>query len=471
MLSPNVRTHGSAGYNVGDEYGSPPGVGLLYLSYSENNEIGGLISMTFSDLDHIIGSVDMSQSAEIVDLNFPELDIIGGDFDLREMVSLESVNLPKLSIVVGNFNVDTVGLINIPSLAYVYEGVDISGTKSSLNLSSLSSVKNDLKITKSDGIRSLSAPSLIKIGGVMDIRDMKRIESISMSNLQTVGSINLSQIEISDISLPLLKSIGGNIDTKTNRIVNFQLGTTGVLKNITGNITLTGNRLDISSVEQILNVLASLDGTNDTTIWGGGQVLDLTSGTNARVGELTSQGVIDKGIIEGRGGTVLMNESGDLTINLKDENGVNVADCYLILFFQKDIVMDGTTDINGNITFTWIPYNGYHVTVSSTDLYTQDDVDITISQLSNSLNMTTSNLADVTFHVVNDLSANLENARINVNNGRLGISDVNGLSIVRCGSGSGVYSATCRGYADISNIPINVVSGMATVEVILQPKV
>jgi hypothetical protein len=83
------------------------------------------------------------------------------------------------------------------------------------------------------------------------------------------------------------------------------LGTIGTLKAINGaTINVSGQALTSASVNAILHLLVSLDGTNGTTLWGSGKTLTINGGTNAAP---SGQGATDKATLQGRGATITTN--------------------------------------------------------------------------------------------------------------------------------------------------------------------
>lgn len=106
--------------------------------------------------------------------------------------------------------------------------------------------------------------------------------------------------------MPLLVSTGGAVtmNTSLGNLTTVTLGTVGTTTRINGNINLSGQKLDQASVNGILAVVASLDGTNGTTAWSAGKTLNLSGGTSSAP---SGQGITDKATIIARGATVTTN--------------------------------------------------------------------------------------------------------------------------------------------------------------------
>ena len=75
------------------------------------------------------------------------------------------------------------------------------------------------------------------------------------------------------------------------------------IKEVNGNVDLSGCALDEYSVNYILTVLASLDGTNGTTSYNG-RSINVSGGTNAIPGTAGLEAITT---LEGRGCTVSYN--------------------------------------------------------------------------------------------------------------------------------------------------------------------
>lgn len=95
------------------------------------------------------------------------------------------------------------------------------------------------------------------------------------------------------------------MNSALGNLANVTLGTVGTLKTVTGaTINISGQKLTAASVNAILALLVSLDGTNGTTLWGAGKTLDVSGGTSSAP---TGQGITDKATLIGRGATVTTN--------------------------------------------------------------------------------------------------------------------------------------------------------------------
>ena len=137
----------------------------------------------------------------------------------------------------------------------------------------------------SDGTAvSLTLPDLIHIQN-FNFAGYPDLETLSIPNL--IGFVTDGTVEFSAGAVP--------------NLVNFTLGTIGVTKKL-GQIILQGAALSEASVNALLALLVSLDGTNGTTLWA--DTLYLNGGTTSPP---TGQGLIDKATLEARGATLNLN--------------------------------------------------------------------------------------------------------------------------------------------------------------------
>lgn len=158
-------------------------------------------------------------------------------------------------------------------------------------------------------LTTLSTPALAYVGGSLNISIMAALTSVSMpSLLNVVGSWTVATMaSLTTISLPAMVSYGSTIAATTGlgNLTTVTLGTPGTLKRISGaTINISGQKLDQASVNGILALLVSLDGTGGTTLWGAGKTVNLSGGTSAAP---SGQGIIDKATLVARTATVTTN--------------------------------------------------------------------------------------------------------------------------------------------------------------------
>jgi len=131
--------------------------------------------------------------------------------------------------------------------------------------------------------------------------------TIDLPNVTAINSFIIENTLITSITVPpTVVNIYGGISIAYNlSLTSLSLGVIGTIKRIDDTqIGLSYNALDEASVNGILALLVSLDGTNGTTLFGPSRSVVLDGGTNAAP---TGQGLIDKATLQARGCTVTTN--------------------------------------------------------------------------------------------------------------------------------------------------------------------
>jgi hypothetical protein len=270
--------------------GAGPWINGFY--YVEGSSAKGLTSLQFNDLAGIYGNFYISNAASLGTISCPALKILTGNLDSGNISSLATLNVPNLVVIGGalvvNFFSSLFTSFSFPSLVAVGGnfGVFSGGLNlTSINFPNLSSVGgNFFAISGTTNCPTYSFPSLQYIGG---------------NFTPSMGTAALT------ITLPTMVQYSGSISISSATNLSFLvLGTIGTLKFIPGNITLSGLKLNAASVNALLALLVSLDGTNGTTLWGTGKALTINGGTNAAP---SGQGITDKATLVGRGATITTN--------------------------------------------------------------------------------------------------------------------------------------------------------------------
>ena len=238
----------------------------LLTSLSFNNLVG--LTNQGPNIGFNNNVVAITSCPALTSLSFPMLEDLGGSYTPATMASLTTLSTPALAYVGGNYG---------------------PGTMASLT--------------------TLSTPALAYVGGSLNISIMAALTSVSMpSLLNVVGSWTVATMaSLTTISLPAMVSYGSTIAATTGlgNLTTVTLGTPGTLKRISGaTINISGQKLDQASVNGILALLVSLDGTGGTTLWGAGKTVNLSGGTSAAP---SGQGIINKATLVARTATVTTN--------------------------------------------------------------------------------------------------------------------------------------------------------------------
>lgn len=251
----------------------------------------GLTSITFDTLQALSGALfNLTGLPSCTSISFPELLYSTIGIGPTGCTSLTSISVPKLLIaqLLNATNCASLTTISAPELRVMY------GTPSPQNLPLLTTYSFP-KLEVWGGCNFASCPLLASLSfpSVKYIIQQVRIQA-GMNSLLQISAPNV-------ISCADLTFAGG--PTALNNITT--LFTVGTLKNFGGDFIANGLNLSAASVNHILAVFASLDGTNGTTLWArAGKTINLSGGTNAAP---TGQGIIDKATLVGRGATVTTN--------------------------------------------------------------------------------------------------------------------------------------------------------------------
>ena len=219
----------------GSTYTRYSGKWIASWAYTEAAWITGqtrITSLTFDNLEGVTGNYAPTSMSAITTLSLPNLSYVGGNYAPSSMSALTTLSTPNLSYVGGNFNPQTMAALT-----------------------------------------SLSAPNLSYVGGQLALSNCGALTTISLPALNFIGnstgvSITLStgMTSLTTLSLPALATIStGSVNISAPALANFTLPTNGTFKNGGLGIFITSAVLTQTSVDNILQAYASLDGTNGTT--------------------------------------------------------------------------------------------------------------------------------------------------------------------------------------------------------------
>ncbi len=235
--------------------------------------MASLTTLSFPALASVLGPFQPSTMAALTTWNFPALVNIGSGFAPTTMATLTSLTMPALVTVgtgtgSGNFAPAAMALLTTLTAAVL---TTITGTFAPTTMAALT---------------TLSFPSLATITGAVSAVSMASLTTISFAGMVTYGS-----------TITFTTGLGA--------LTSVTLGTAGTLKTISGaTINISGQALTSASVNAILALLVTLDGTGGTTLWGAGKTLNTSGGTS---GAPTGQGIVDKATLQARGATITTN--------------------------------------------------------------------------------------------------------------------------------------------------------------------
>jgi len=245
-----------------------------------------------------------------------------------------SLNVPFFTIEGSRYWPQTPGNVTpSPVIGSIVLGA-IAVTDSTATLTSLTwgigGATSTVNFSSASGITSLSLPMFQLSGGALTIQlagltsllmpnflfalstaafnSMASLTSISLPSLEFFGgTVTVSGCSsLTTVSFPGVVNIIGNITMNSGNgaLQNVILGTPGITKAMSASINISSQALTAASVNRILALLVSLDGTNGTTLWGSGRILNVSGGTSSAP---TGQGVTDKATLQARGTTITTN--------------------------------------------------------------------------------------------------------------------------------------------------------------------
>jgi hypothetical protein len=278
-----------------------PGVST-FTPFVADDPLGLLTSLSFDNLGAFVGGAIRGAS------------LIGCEFAPANFPNLTSLSAPVLIYIGGDFNPGTMAALTtlaFPSLTYI-QGVFQPAAMASLTTLSfpaLQFVGSNFFPTTLNGVTSADFSALKYIGGNFNPGSMNGLATMLFPALtHCTGNFDPTNMSaLTTFSAPVMVFYGGIIGffTGLGNLTTLTLGTPGVLKKITGaTINISGQKLNQASVNGILALLVSLDGTGGTTLWGAGKTVNLSGGTSASP---SGQGIIDKATLIARTATVTTN--------------------------------------------------------------------------------------------------------------------------------------------------------------------
>jgi hypothetical protein len=289
---------------------------LNLVNHFNPTSMTSLTALTLSALTTTMGGFYPSAMASLPTLSCPSLVSVAMNFTPSTMASLTNLSFPSLTSVGGYFSPNSMASLSAMSFSALTSVTNYfaPGTMASLvsmDFPVLTYIGSYFRPTTMASLTTMNFPVLTTVNSYFNPATMGSITTISFSALTGVTSyitIN-TMANLTTINLPSLVSVGSYIYAYTSlgNVTNVTIGSVGVTKLINGNVTISGQKLTLSSVEQILSVLASLDGTGGTTAWSAGKTLNISGGTSAGTAALSPAGLANKNIITARGATVTMN--------------------------------------------------------------------------------------------------------------------------------------------------------------------
>jgi hypothetical protein len=292
----------------GSAYNRYTGKWVTGFIYNEASYTTGtrLTAITFSDLEGVTGNFSPATCAGLTSLTADSLAYVGGNFTPATMASLTSLSFPNLTNVFGNFNpssMTNVASLSLANLVYVggsftpavgYDGTSAFQSSGTLSVPNLAYIGGSLSGSSSGLGSAWSFPSLTYIGSTLTVSFgyMSSLSFPSLSYLGTGGISMTSAPRLGTISLPALTyCLGGMSFIGTPNLTSVTLPVDGTLKLFSGSFSMSSTgSLSQSSVDNVLQALASLDGTNGTTSYTQAVTMTASCSAPSNSGSTTTTG-------------------------------------------------------------------------------------------------------------------------------------------------------------------------------------
>jgi hypothetical protein len=242
-----------------------------FSTYSEStwSTTGGnrILSLIFEDLEGVTGTFAPNTMGAITTLSCPAL-AYTGSFQPFSLDVLTVFSFPALQYVVGAFGPTTMPLLT------------------AFSFPALTHINGNFSPSTFNAVTTCYFPALSWINGSFSPATMGALTTLSFPALSFVsGNLGASGMAaLTTASFPALRYVGGaaSVGFTTPALANFTLPTDGTLKYIAPpTFSISGAALTLTSVDNILQALASLDGTNGTVSFGTGKTVTLSGGTSS----------------------------------------------------------------------------------------------------------------------------------------------------------------------------------------------
>jgi hypothetical protein len=284
-----------------------------------------------ADISPGILTLTIANDSGIETIELPGIKTIGtSGLSINTCSALTDVSLPLVHTIAGPVLFDTCAALDTVALplltACTTLTVENCDALVTLSLPLLGSVTS-MSVANSSDITEVSLPALAASYGAVTFDTCPALDTLTLTVLARCAALTIDGTALVTISLPALSRVAAwtvanctvltdvsapSITTATGNITMSD--TNGAIENVTLgaigttlallDIDISGQALTEASVDAILALLVSLDGTGSTTLWGAGRTLDLSGGTSAAP---SVTGAADALVLTGRTATVTTN--------------------------------------------------------------------------------------------------------------------------------------------------------------------
>ena len=260
-----------------------------------------MTSLEMRLLETIGTNLDLNSSSALQTISFPALISVGDGLTLQNCTPITEAVFPSLVTVVNNITIagSTIETLSLPSLSsYPATGITADATLLTLNLPACvddGAGQLDTDINNMIGLTTLNLNSLTATTGNFS-HGGGALSSLNVDSLVTIGANVSLDFKGASLSFPSLVTVVGNfVANSLAGLTSFSAPVWLPTDGTTIDFVLDG--LDQTSVDHILARCVA----NPAFVSG---TVDLAGGTNATP---SAQGLIDAGILTGRGVTVITN--------------------------------------------------------------------------------------------------------------------------------------------------------------------
>jgi hypothetical protein len=222
-------------------------------------------------------------------IEFPTL-TTAANFSIQSTNTLQTISAPLLSYVSGqmNFTANTaMTSLSFPSLVTVTSSIAFGQTSQPYTVSFPVLESAEINTNYNSGLTNITSVNFPAYKTARFSMYSNDLQTINLPGVTTLTSLNVqSNQPTTTINLPGVVEVTGSYIGITNlySLTDVAIGTVGITKRWGGGsnpyVQFQNCALSQASVDSILTVLASLDGTNGTTAVNNG-TLYLNGGTNA----------------------------------------------------------------------------------------------------------------------------------------------------------------------------------------------
>ncbi|WP_178984683.1 DUF7619 domain-containing protein [Winogradskyella helgolandensis] len=223
---------------------------------------GSLITVNLQNLYQVNASLSFNNNDAINGYNLSNLYNVAGLFRISGHYDLTSIDINSLNNVRSLEITDNVNLssLNVPNLLTT-NSINVHGNSNltSVSFDNLTTVTYDLPIAgaciiiDNPVIESINFEGLVNVDGSLTIDGSDNLNTLEFSNLVNAGNLTMEFIEIPNLNLSSLQTVGYDLDIYaiTNTLNSIDLGS---LNSVIYDINITANNLSVVNLNNLQSV-------------------------------------------------------------------------------------------------------------------------------------------------------------------------------------------------------------------------